>query len=165
MSGEGVVSHELFGDLFRQGRVEPPLDVDIRQLLMLVGGIGGKFPAFPLDVSLFGIRLRTDGNVLAGSHRHRAGDEARDPGHQNLAAGDLRCRHPDHQARRRDDAIVRPQHGGPEPADPFGPCRSRCSALTFTTSPFERLKNASPSPEDVSAGTRERPVRAVKAVG
>jgi hypothetical protein len=90
---ERVVFHQLGGDARGQRLVEPALHVDGRQLGVLLLGIRGQFPTLAREVGAFRVGLRADRHVLAGSHRHRAGDEAGDAGNQD----DLGTR-----ARRRD---------------------------------------------------------------
>ncbi len=72
---ERVVRHQLFGDLARERGVEPSADVDRRELVVLGGVVGLELAALALEVRLLGVRLRMHRHVLAGRHRHRAGDE------------------------------------------------------------------------------------------
>jgi len=43
-----------------------------------------------------------------------------DAGEQHLTAPGIRCRHADDETGRGDDAVVRPEDGGAQPADPLG---------------------------------------------
>ena len=56
-------------------------------------------------------------HVLAGRHRHGARHQAGDAGDQRCPLRRARRRHAEHQARRRDDAVVRAEDGGAQPAD------------------------------------------------
>ena len=95
----------------------PTLDVDLGKLIKLELGILAQLLAFAREIGLLGVGLRADGHILAGSHRHSAGHQSRDPRNQDIV---LRrgCRgDADDQARGRDNAIVGPQHRGSQPPD------------------------------------------------
>jgi hypothetical protein len=74
MCAERVMRHELSGDLFRKRRIKASTDIDRRQFFVLARIVRLEFLVFTLDVCLFGICLRVDGHILAGSHRHGSGD-------------------------------------------------------------------------------------------
>jgi hypothetical protein len=57
---------------------------------------------------------------VAGGHRESARHEPGPPGHEQGAAALAGRGHPDHEAGGGDDAVVRPEDGGPQPADAFG---------------------------------------------
>ena len=118
--GESVMRHQSLGDLFGQRRVQAALDVDRCELRVLVGVVRGELRALARQVGLLGVGLRADRYVLAGSHRHRPGDQAGDAGDQDLASRGVRGGDTHDQARGRYDAVVRAQHGGAQPADPLG---------------------------------------------
>jgi hypothetical protein len=54
---QGVVGHQLLGNLFGELGIEPPSDVDRRQFPVLARVIGLQFPAFQLEIGLFGVCL------------------------------------------------------------------------------------------------------------
>ena len=97
MGAERVVPHQLFGDAVGKLRVQSARQVG------------------PL-----GVGLRADGHVLARRHRHRTRDETRDTRQQHLVWRRVRRSNADDEARRRHDAVVSPEHGGPQPADAVG---------------------------------------------
>jgi hypothetical protein len=51
------MGHELLGNLFGEGGIEPASDVDRRQFLVLAYVVVLQLRAFQLEVGLFGIRL------------------------------------------------------------------------------------------------------------
>jgi hypothetical protein len=57
MRAEGVTSHELVGDLFREGGIEAAIDVDRRQLPMLALVVRSEFPPLARQIGVFGVRL------------------------------------------------------------------------------------------------------------
>ena len=97
--------------------VEPSGDIDRRQFPVFPLIVFGEFPAFPGQVSLFRVGLGMYRNVFTRSHRHRAGHQTSHPGHQNVAMTGVGRRDAKHQARRRQDSIVGPQHGRAQPSD------------------------------------------------
>jgi hypothetical protein len=64
-----------------------------------------------------GVGLRTDGDILAGGHRHHAGDQAGDARYQDIVLCRGRRGDTEDQARCRDDTIVGPEYGGSQPLD------------------------------------------------
>jgi hypothetical protein len=61
--------------------------------------------------------LRTDGDVLACGHRHRARNQAGNARNQDAGAAGIRRGHTNDQAGRGNDAVVGAEDGGTEPAD------------------------------------------------
>jgi hypothetical protein len=116
VGGQRVLGHQLYGDLPGKFGIEPAIDVDRRQFLVLVVDIRRELPALAIEVRLFGIRLGADRHILARGHGHGAGNQTGDSGHQYCAVGRVRGGHAHHQARRRHDAVIRAQHGGAQPA-------------------------------------------------
>ena len=92
MSAERIVRHQLLGDLGRQGRVQTAADIDGRQLPPLPGRVRVELQALERNVGALGVGLRVDGDILAGGHRHGAGDQARDPGDHERAVATPRIR-------------------------------------------------------------------------
>jgi hypothetical protein len=54
---QGIVRHQLLGNLFGELGIEPARDVDGRQFPVLAHVIGPQFRAFQLEVGLFGVCL------------------------------------------------------------------------------------------------------------
>ena len=55
MRTDGVMGHELLGDLFRERGIEAAADVDCRWFLMLTLVVCSNFRALTPEVSLFGV--------------------------------------------------------------------------------------------------------------
>ena len=83
---------------------------------MLGLGILREFAAFAREVGALAVGLRADGDVLARSHGHGAPDEAGDAGGQHGATAGAGRRDADHEARGRDDSVIRAEDGGAQPA-------------------------------------------------
>ena len=83
--------HQLAGNLGGECRIQPALDVDGRQLSVLMLGILVQLLGLPGQIGAFGIRLRTDRYILAGRHRHGTSDKACDACDQD-ALGVRPCR-------------------------------------------------------------------------
>ena len=66
-------------------------------LLLFSGFVRSKFCHLALEIRTLGIRLRTDGHVLACRHRHGTRHQARNAGDQHLAAPGTRRRDADDQ--------------------------------------------------------------------
>ena len=112
--------HQLAGDLPRQRRLQPALDVDGGQLTLLCHGVFGKLGSLARQVGLFGVRLRMHRDVFAGRHRHGTRHQ---PGHarqQQAARVGVRCRHAHDQAGGRHNAVVGAQYRSAQPADAGG---------------------------------------------
>ena len=117
MSGQGIFCHQLLSNLPRKRRFETPFDVDLGKLLLFELDVIAQLLAFARKIRTFGVGLRADGNILAGSHRHGASHQSRDACDQDSV---LRCGRrgdADNQTRSRDDAIVSPEHCGSQPPD------------------------------------------------
>ncbi len=117
VGAERVVRHELLGHLLRELLIQAPAHVDAHELAVLAGVVGLELLALARQIGLLAVGLRADRDVLAGRHRHRAGHRARDAGRQQAAVTRVGRRDADEQARRRHDAVVGAEHGGPQPAD------------------------------------------------
>ena len=57
MRAQGVVGHQLLGDLFRERRIKPASDVDRRQFLVLALVVSFEFLSLKLEVGLFRVCL------------------------------------------------------------------------------------------------------------
>ena len=101
MCRESVMSHQSFGDLIGEWRIQATLDVDRRELRLLEGPVTSELRTLARQVGLFCVGLRADRYVLTGSHRHRAGYQAGHPGNQDVASRRVRGGHADDQARGR----------------------------------------------------------------
>ena len=134
-----VVRHQLIGDGFRDLRVEAAANVYRGQLLTFVVRFCGEAPPLEFQFGLFGIGLRTDRHILTGRHRQRAGDQAGKAGQDNGMAISLRGCDADDQAGRGNNAVVRAEHGSPQPTNAM-------STVAFTrhnSNPSQRSGNVS----------------------
>jgi len=76
MSAQRIMSHKLIHNLLRQVSIKAHFHVNRGQFLTLKWVVGGEFFTLALDVGLFGVCLRADGNILTGRHRHRSRHQA-----------------------------------------------------------------------------------------
>jgi hypothetical protein len=53
VSAQGVISHQLLGHLFREGRLKPASDVDGCEFLVLAPVVGPEFSALELEFGSF----------------------------------------------------------------------------------------------------------------
>jgi hypothetical protein len=116
VSAQRVVLHELVRDSPREVLAQSPSHVNPHELAVLAGIVGRELSALAREIRLLAVGLRPHGYVLAGGHRHRAGDGAGDAGGQQAHLARIGGRDADQQARRRDDAVVGAEHGGAQPA-------------------------------------------------
>lgn len=84
MRPDGVTFGQLYGDLFGKITIEAALDIDPCKLFQLRFGRFRQFTHFPREVRLFGIGLRTDRDILARCHGHRACHEPGKAGYQDF---------------------------------------------------------------------------------
>ena len=89
----------------------------LRQFFVFRRRVGLQLLALAGEVGLFGIGLRTDRDIFARRHRHRAGDQAGDARQQDVALGGGGGGDAQDQAGGRDDAVIGAQHGGAQPSD------------------------------------------------
>ena len=115
---ECVVRHQLVGHLFGQRRIESPADVDPRQFPVFGFDIRLQFVVLAFKFSMLAVGLRMHRDVLAGGHRHRPGHQPGNAGDQNALPAAVRSRHAKYQAGRGNNAVVRTEHGGAQPAHP-----------------------------------------------
>ena len=112
--------HQLIGNLPGEHGLEPASDVDGRQFLALPLVVRLQLRAFQLEVGFFGVGLRVHRHVFTRRHRHRSGDQAGDPRHHHVAVRRMGGCHTEHQAGRREDAIVGAQYRRAQPGDASG---------------------------------------------
>ena len=118
MCGHGVLARQSDRNLPRQTVVKPAPDIDARQFIKPGLGHVAQLFGFARQIGLPGIGLRTDGNVFAGGHRHRPRDKTGTCCDQDLGTPGPCGRNPDPQTCGRDEAVICPQHGSTQPADP-----------------------------------------------
>ena len=109
MRTQGVMRHELFCDLFGKRVIKAATDIDRCQFPTLACVVHFEFCALALEVGLFGIGLRMHGHILARRHRHGARDQSGDSGDQYAAVRSVCGRNAQHQARGRNDTVIRAQ--------------------------------------------------------
>ena len=117
MRAERVLRHQLRRDFGGELRVEAAFDVDRSEFPVLGVDVGLEFPALAREIRMFRVGLRTDGDVFAGRHGHRAGDEPGEPGDQHGAAVGAGGRDADYEAGSRDDPVVRAEDRRAKPVD------------------------------------------------
>jgi len=84
MRAQRIGCHELLRDLCREALVETTELVDLLQLGELMVGVLEDLAPLAGDVGPLGVTLRADRHELARGHRHRTGDERRDPRDRDL---------------------------------------------------------------------------------
>ncbi len=115
MCGKGAVFHQLERYGSRQLRIEPALHINPGKLVLFGTALRLKFVTFPSEVSLLGVGLRTDGNILPSRHREGSGDQAGDTRKQNLLPSRICCRYTGNKACGRNNPVVRPQNRRAKP--------------------------------------------------
>ena len=113
VGAQRVLRHELVRHLQGEVVIEAASDVDSREFLPLRGWVLFEFASLPCEVGLLGVRLGTDRYVLAGSHRHRPGDQTGCTGDEDLPGGRRGGGDADDQAGRGDEAVVGAEHRRP----------------------------------------------------
>ena len=78
MRGERATLRQRPRHLAGQLGGKPAPLIDLGQLLELSGWIARELSLLEADVGLLGIALGADGDILAGGHRERAGDQPGD---------------------------------------------------------------------------------------
>src|SRR5690349_12063210 len=120
MRAERIVRHELLGYLRGQLRRESSADIDAGELVPLAGGIRRELTPLSREVRTLGVGLGADRDELASGHRHGARDETRYTRNEHRGPRRPRRRDAYDETRGRDQAIVRAEHGGTQPADVRG---------------------------------------------
>jgi hypothetical protein len=115
---ERVVGVELLGDLHRQLRVQSLLLVEAGEFGELLVGHLGQLAAFDLQQRPLSVALGAHRHVLADSHRQGPGGESGDAGGQDREWVERGAGDADDDARGRDDAVIRPEDGGPQAVHP-----------------------------------------------
>lgn len=67
MRGEGILSHQLFGDLDGKTALQPTLHIDTRELLAFRLRLIREFSGLFDEIGLLRIRLRAYRNILAAA--------------------------------------------------------------------------------------------------
>ena len=117
VGGQGILCHQLPGNLPRKNLIDAALDVDFGKFINVKLDIFAQLLAFAREVRPFGVGLRADRHILAGGHRHGAGHQSRDTRDQDVVLRRGRRGNADDQACRRDNAIVRPENRCSQPPD------------------------------------------------
>jgi hypothetical protein len=73
--------------------------------------------ALSCKIGLFCVRLRTDGDIFTGGHRHCACEERRSTGQQNARPARIGCGNADDEACGRYNAVIRTEYGCSQPPD------------------------------------------------
>ena len=68
MAAQGVMRHQLTGHLVCEVRRQTPAHIDAREFGMLRVRVRFDLNALTLQIGIFSIGLRMDGNVLTRSH-------------------------------------------------------------------------------------------------
>ena len=127
MGTERIMRHQLSRHRLCERRLQPAFDIDSGELSCLACFVSCQFGPLESQVGSFAVSLRTDGHVLTGRHRERAGDCSSDSSQQDLGAGGASCGDPEYKARGRDDSVIRAEDRGAEPTNATG-------SVPFTTS-------------------------------
>jgi len=98
MGTQGIMGHQLFGDLFRQFGIQTAPPVYGRQFAGFANMVFVEFGQFLGQCGLFSIGLGMDGDIFSGRHGHRARDQTRDPGNQDTIMRRMGSRDAEHQA-------------------------------------------------------------------
>jgi hypothetical protein len=85
VGSQGIFRRELLGNLPRKDLIDTALYVDLGKLIQFKRGIVAQLFAFAREIRPFCVRLRTDGHILAGGHRHGAGNQSRNTRDQDSA--------------------------------------------------------------------------------
>src|SRR5260370_6527328 len=110
--------HELGGNLPRKIHIESSPYIDFSQFAALADEVDIEFGALLCQSRGFGVRLRIHGNVFSRRHRHRAGDHCCGAAEQDSGVRGVRSGNAQDQTGSRDDAVVRAQNAGAQPANP-----------------------------------------------
>ncbi|KIJ02770.1 hypothetical protein ST27_01665 [Xanthomonas phaseoli pv. phaseoli] len=147
MCSQCIPGGQLFGDLACQRSIQPALAVDRSELFQFALRVIAKFAPFQRQVGTLGVRLRLHRHIFAGSHRHRAGDQAGDAGGKHVRCGRTAAGHADQQAGHREDAVIGAKHGGTQPASvvaamAFVMDGSHCACSRWTRRQLNRARRS-----------------------
>jgi hypothetical protein len=112
MRAQGIMRHELCGNLPGKLHVEASPHVDFSQFVALTGEVDIEFGTLLCQSRGFGVRLRMHGNILSGRHRHCPGDDRSGAADQDIGLRDVRSGNAQDQTGSRDDTVIRAQHAG-----------------------------------------------------
>ena len=116
MRCERIVCHELVGNFLRELAIEATLLIYLRELFALGLGFGRELAPLAREIGLFGVGLGMNRNVFTGRHRHRACHHSRNSRDQNTRSRRFGSSDTEHEAGRRDNPVVRAEHGCAKPA-------------------------------------------------
>ena len=138
--------HHLSGDERRQCLCRRRVTGKSAPIPLLESRLLLQFRALASEIGLFGVGLRADRHELAGRHRHRAREKARQHRRTERSSAGIRRCDADDQARGRNNAIIRAEHSCAQPADAELACRSTMSVQTsHNRGPFVPIgRSASP---------------------
>ena len=111
MGAERIRSRERFGDLAGQLYWEPAFDIDRGQFLLLALWMRLELAEFLFEIGSLNISLGADGHVLAGGHRHSAGNQCGYGRREYETRGGSGCNYADGNARHRNDSIIGTEYG------------------------------------------------------
>jgi hypothetical protein len=137
MGSQGIVGHQLICNLNRKLSAKTSGDVEARQLVPLGFRRVCKFATLPSKISMLGVRLGANRDVLTGCHRKGAGCEPRDCCQQDRRAARIGSSYTHNQAARRNKTIVGTKDGGAQPADPIAAVQLMVHGLPLYRVPFE----------------------------
>jgi hypothetical protein len=138
VGGQGVLRHQLLGNLPRKCLIYTALDVDIGKFIKLKLRILAQLLAFARQVRLLCVGLRANRHILAGGHRHGTSYQTRDSRDQYIVLCGSRCGNADDQARGRNNSIIGAKHCSAQPADACNEMLLRVQAKTAHLSPPSR---------------------------
>ena len=128
MRAQGIVRHQLVGDLKRQIVNEPAVPINRGEFLSFGFWLIGQFGGFARDIGALGIGLAADRHIFARRHRQGTGGQPRNPGQQHGGAVGIGGGDADDQAGGRQYAVIGAEHGRAQPADAL-------DEVPFTMSP------------------------------
>ena len=112
MRAEGIMSHQLRGDLCGQHLIEATINVDSCELAVLCSRMSVDLGTLQREVSTFDVSLRMHGHILTGRHRHGSGDETRNACNHDARVRAVRRRQGEHDSRHRQNAVIGAKYRG-----------------------------------------------------
>jgi hypothetical protein len=116
MDGKRIMLHELGRKLSCEIIRQAALDVDGGQLGTFKLGIFRQFLPLTGYVRRQGFRLRADRDVLAGGHRHSAGNQPGKASDKHGLSRTVGSGDSDDQAGSRQQSVIGTEYGRPQPA-------------------------------------------------